>query len=119
VAAAEASLAKRFDDRVSAGVSPPVSGDATPDGAEVFAVVTLSRNQTVKCSIGAELLLRIGTAAVVGETPGLVDSTDGATLPGGGDMLVNHLYMVTIEGNGLKATSDTVKVMIRGTYTVS
>ncbi|MDR1298788.1 MAG: hypothetical protein LBJ84_00865 [Oscillospiraceae bacterium] len=120
IAAAEADLVKRFDDAVASGAAAPSVPDAShAGGADVFAVVTLSRGQTVKCSIGAELLLRIGGAASVGEAPGLVDSTGGTTLAEGGELAVNHLYMVTIDGNGIKASSDTVKVMIRGDHTVT
>lgn len=120
IAAAETELTKRFNETVTSGAASPAS-PAAPDseGAEAFAVVTLSRGQTVKCSVGAELLLRIGGAASVGEAPGLVDSTGGTTLADGGDLAVNHLYMVTIDGNGIKASSDTVKVMIRGDYAVT
>jgi hypothetical protein len=114
---AKKELEKRLDESVTSGTP----GAATPEvsEADVFSVVTLSRGQSVKCSVGVELLLRIGTAAAAGETPGLVDSTGGSTLAAGGALTVNHLYMVTIEGNGLKATSDTVKVMIRGSYAIT
>ena len=30
----------------------------------------------------------------------------------------NHLYMMTIEGRGVKAGSGTVKVLVRGSYTI-
>jgi hypothetical protein len=115
--AAKKELEKRFDDSVTSGTP----GAASPEvgEADVFSVVTLSRGQSVKCSVGVELLLRIGTAAAVGESPGLVDSTGGSTLAAGGALTANHLYMVTIEGNGFKATADTVKVMIRGSYTIT
>ncbi|MDR1588700.1 MAG: hypothetical protein LBS51_00720 [Oscillospiraceae bacterium] len=114
---AKGDLARRFDESVSSGAQRPTSPEVSE--ADVFSVVTLSRGQSVKCSVGVELLLRIGTATAAGEAPGLVDSTQGATLASGGGLTANHLYMVTIEGNGIKATADTVKVMIRGSYTVT
>jgi hypothetical protein len=45
--------------------------------------------------------------------------TGGGTLNSGGSLTANHLYLVTIEGGGLKATASTVMVLIRGPYTVS
>ncbi|MDR1217811.1 MAG: hypothetical protein LBJ99_04390 [Oscillospiraceae bacterium] len=115
IAAAEAELTKKLSDSLASGSAQP----AAPGAGPVFSVVTLSRGQTVSCSIGAELLLRIGSASAVGGAPGLVDSTGGTTLAAGGALTANHLYMVTIEGNGIKADADSVKVMIRGGYTVT
>ena len=66
-----------------------------------------------------ELLLRSGTATCVSDSsPGLVDMTDGATLANGGALKANHLYLATIEGRGVRA-STAVTIMVRGEYTVS
>jgi hypothetical protein len=48
-----------------------------------------------------------------------VDTTAGGCLDSGGSLSANHLYLVTIDGGGLKATASTVKVLARGSYTVS
>ena len=40
------------------------------------------------------------------------------TLNDGGSLAVNHLYMATIEGRSVTADSDTVKVLVRGGYTI-
>lgn len=91
---------------------------STENGA--FAVLTLTNGQTVKCGAGCEILLRVGTAAVeAGDTPGLVDTTDGTVLENGGVLTQNHLYMATIEGHGIRATAATVKVLVSGSYTIS
>jgi hypothetical protein len=121
ITAAAAELARKFEEAIASGAASGAAPPAAPapGDADVFAVVTLSRGQTAKCSVGTELLLRIGGAASVGEAPGLVDSTGGTTLADGGALSANHLYMVTIEGNGIKATTDTVKIMIRGEYSVT
>ncbi len=95
------------------------SGGTSGGESASFTLVTLSRDQTVRCSVGTEILLRIGTAAAVGSTPAMVDSTTGTTLTEGNAVETNHMYMVTIQGNGLKATSGTVKFLIRGAYTIS
>ena len=65
-----------------------------------------------------EFLLRSGTATCVSDTsPGLVDMTAGTTLAGGGALTANHLYLATIEGRGVKA-STAVTLLVRGTYSI-
>lgn len=85
-----------------------------------FAVVDLAKGQTLTGSIGCEVMLRVGNARCVAPSaPGLIDETDGKTLNGGGALVRNHLYMMTIDGRGVQATSDTVKVLVRGSYTIA
>ena len=70
--------------------------------------------------IGCEVMLRIGSASCVASAaPGLIDETAGTTLNGGGSLAANHLYMMTIEDRGVQANSDTVKLLVRGSYTLS
>ncbi|MGE4485575.1 MAG: hypothetical protein AB7C97_10750 [Oscillospiraceae bacterium] len=106
------SLTSLFDTKLK-NTTPVSTGD-------VFSVVSLSSGQTVSCSPGAEIMLRIGTAVSSGSSsPRLVDMTDGSSVAGSGSALVkNHLYMATIDGNGIKATAA-AKILIRGTYKVS
>ena len=40
-------------------------------------------------------------------------------LGNGGALAANHLYMMTIEGRGVKAGSDTTKLLVRGSYTIA
>ena len=82
-------------------------------------VETLEAGQTLICRRGAELLLRIGSAKVVAEyNPGLVDTGSADSLNDGDALAENHLYLVTINGNGVRAV-DTVKIVVRGEYTIS
>ena len=84
-----------------------------------FSVVTLSKGQVLTGDIGCEVMLRVGSATcVAASTPGLVDETSGSTLSGGGALAANHLYMMTVENRGVKAGADTVKLLVRGTYTI-
>ena len=88
------------------------------DGAD-FRVVTLQNGQTLSAQVGCEVMLRIGSASASGpDSPVLVDTTSGTTLENGGAMVKNHLYMITIVNNGLKATADGTKVLVSGSYTV-
>ena len=89
-------------------------------GGANFQVVTLSKGQTLHPQIGCEVMLRVGSAScVASSSPGLIDSTDGTTLNDGGALKTNHLYLATIEDRGVLAGSATVKVLVRGGYTVS
>ena len=88
-------------------------------GSANYAVVTLSAGQVLEMDIGCEVMLRVGSASCDSpSSPGLIDSTGGTTLDDGGSLAVNHLYMATIEGRSVTADSDTVKVLVRGGYTI-
>lgn len=111
------SILERVDQKIA-----QQTGQALPGGASSasFAVVTLSQGQTLTGDVGCEVMLRIGSAVCVSSSdPGLIDETAGSTLANGGALVQNHLYMMTIEGRGVRATADTTKVMARGSYTVS
>ena len=83
-----------------------------------YQVVNLSAGQTITGGAACEFLLRSGTATCVSDTsPGLVDMTAGTTLAGGGALTANHLYLATIEGRGVKA-STAVTLLVRGTYSI-
>ena len=92
---------------------------ASPGPADVFTVVTLRRNQSLTCSVGTEIMLRIGSANGRGTAPALVNYTSGATISAGSALTFNNMYLVTIEGNGITATSDNTRVLVRGSYRVS
>ena len=88
--------------------------------ASVFTVVTLSSGQVLTGDIGCEVMLRVGTATCVSpSSPGLIDETAASTLNNGGALVQNHLYMMTIEGRGVRATADTTKLLVRGSYTIA
>jgi len=101
-------------------IAKEVSGTLeTSGGGDTFSVVTLSNGQVLTGEIGCEVMLRVGNAVCTSPSaPGLIDETNASTLNSGGALLQNHMYMMTIEGRGVKATSDTVKVLVRGGYTV-
>ena len=82
-------------------------------------MVTLSEGQTLTGDIGCEVMLRVGGAVCVSPSdPGLIDETTASTLANGGALVQNHLYMMTIEGRGVRATAA-AKVLARGSYTVT
>lgn len=91
----------------------------TGGSAAVFTVVTVPAGKSLVGGVGAEFLLRGGGAVcVAASAPGLIDTSGGGTLPAGGALLANHLYLSTAEGRGLKATSQAT-VLVRGSYTIA
>lgn len=113
---------KELNAQIDRKIADAVGSVSSESGgtAATFTVVTLSNGQTLTGEIGCEVLLRVGTATcVAASSPGLVDETAGGTLAGGKALTTNHLYMMTIENRGVKATAATVKLMVRGTYTIA
>ena len=96
------------------------TASGTSGTAAAFTVVTLSKGQVLTGDIGCEVMLRVGTTACVSpSSPGLIDESAAVTLNNGGALIQNHLYMMTIEGRGVKATAATTKLLVRGTYTIA
>ena len=90
-------------------------------GSGEFTLLTLKSGQTVTCAVGTELLPRFGEVrayAYDSADVALVDTTNAATVKSGAALSANHLYMVTILGNGFTAAADNTKVLICGTYTI-
>lgn len=90
------------------------------DGESVsFELVTMTKGQVMALDLGAELMLRVGTAKVnSGVNPALIDISTGGTLNKGSSLTKNHLYMATMVDRTVTATADTVKLLVRGGYTV-
>ena len=114
--AREEALREDLGERISA--LEAAAGIASPESRD-YTVETFLDGETVICQRGTEILLRIGEAEVVASNrPGLVDTSSTGELNDGERLEKNHLYMVTINGNGFRAVG-TVKAVIRGDYTVS
>ena len=85
-----------------------------------YTLVTLAQGQVMQMEVGCEVLLRVGSASVQADSsPALIDLSAGGTADGGAALEKNHLYMSTIEGRTLTADAATVKVLVRGGYTVA
>ena len=89
-----------------------------PSGGASYQVVNLSAGQTITGGAACEFLLRSGTATCVSDTSGR------RGLPGWHPrqrrpcrLTANHLYLATIEGRGVKA-STAVTLLVRGTYSI-
>ncbi len=89
-------------------------------GGDSYQVITLSKGQKIVGKVGCEIILRIGTAeCAAASTPGLVNATTGSTIDSGKALEKNNVYVVSIADNGIKATASTVKVLVRGSYTIA
>ena len=120
------SILQKVDQKIAARnsqIAQQLGGQAggTASGtAASFTVVTLTKGQTLTGDSGCEVMLRVGTATCVSpSSPGLIDETSAGTLNNGGALVQNHLYMMTIEGRGVKATAATTKLLVRGDYTIA
>ena len=101
-------------------IAQQMGGQSTSGTTAAFTVVTLSKGQVLTGDIGCEVMLRVGTASCVSpSSPGLIDESAAVTLNNGGALVQNHLYMMTIEGRGVKATAAATKLLVRGTYTIA
>lgn len=113
-----AELEGKFSQAIAAAGPGSGTGQGTAAGA-VFSVVTLSRGQVLTGDVGCEMMLRVGSASCGGtDSVGLIDESDASTLSGGRALEKNHLYMVTISTRSVVAASDSVKLLVRGPYTV-
>lgn len=111
----ERELRKAIDD-----YQEKLNQQQTQTGSETYVVVTLAKDQKLELGVGCEVMLRIGSAVVSSNTePALIDVSSGGSLSNGSGLTANHLYVATIADRYLTATADTVKVLVRGVYTVS
>lgn len=112
----------KVDERIAErnkDIAKEVTGTSGTASGDTFSVVTLSNGQVLIGDIGCEVMLRVGSAVCTSPSaPGLIDETSASTLNNGGALQQNHMYMMTIENRGVKAASDTVKVLVRGSYTI-
>ena len=95
------------------------SREARAVSASTFQLVTLEAGQILSGDRGIELILRIGEVSVSAQnSPGLVDTTTGGSLEDGQGLEKNHLYMITIPDNGIRAKDHAV-LLVRGAYVIN
>ena len=116
-------ILNKVDEKIAARNSQIVQqlgGTMGSSTSSTFTVVTLTSGQVMTGEIGCAVMLRIGAAVcVASSSPGLIDETTAGTLNNGGALAQNHLYMMTIEGRGVKATAATTKLLVRGSYSIA
>ena len=119
-AARQSELSKSFTDQITQYRSDMEAITGTGSGSAAYTLVTLSAGQTMSLEVGCEVLLRIGSVTVTApDSPALVDMSTGGTLSSGSALQTNHLYMATIADRTLTPTTGTVKLLVRGSYSVA
>ena len=115
------SIMERVDQKIAArNAQLGISAGSGASAASNFTVVTLTSGQVLTGDIDCEVMLRVGTAVCVSpSSPGLIDETAATALNNGSALVQNHLYMMTIEGRGVRATTATTKLLVRGSYTIA
>lgn len=117
-AARQAELKTSFDAQINQYLLQ--AGQGGQGSSAGYTLVTMTSGQVMRLDVGCEVLLRVGTASVQSsDSPALIDLSSGGTVNSGASLTKNHLYMSTIEGRTLTATAGTVKVLVRGGYTVA
>lgn len=107
----QAELTEQFNQAVAQG------GGGTASAS--YTVVTLNPGQRMNLDLGAEVMLRVGSAvAGAAVNPALVDITTGGNLNSGEGLAQNHLYLATMTDHYITAGGGTVKVLVRGGYSV-
>lgn len=115
----QAELQQSFQSQINQYLLQAGQGGQGGGSSAGYTLVTMTSGQVMHLDVGCEVLLRIGSATVQSsDSPALIDLTGGGTVGSGTSLTKNHLYMSTIEGRTLTATAGTVKVLVRGGYTV-
>ncbi len=112
-------LMPQIKEYVEAKISE-VSSGGEAQSSESFKVVNMTAGQTMICSAGAELILRMGSAGIIAtEKGGIADTTAGFDLSHGTAMPSNHLLIVPLsDGRGIVANNDVI-VMVKGGYKIN
>ena len=112
-------IMKRVDGKIAERDKKLAGQGVGSAAASSFQTVELAKGQILTGSMGCEIMLRDGKATCASQlSPGMVDETTGQTVKTGGALSLNHLYMMTEEGPGVQAASNSAKLMVRGTYSV-
>jgi hypothetical protein len=109
------SLQAKIDDLEDSVAS---GGNNSPSSNE-FAIVEIKAGQKIICESGTELILRQGTAFVIGsDLGGISDVTKGSDIKDGKPIIANHFMLVPrSDGRGV-TTADSALFMVRGAHEV-
>ena len=108
-------MIKTRGDEIAAKIGENSGGNDAP--ADAFKIVVLGAGQKLLLKEGSELLVREGTALIIGDA--LSNATKGETAAVGSAALVNNMYLAGAANSGIQATDGTVKVLVRGEYTIA
>lgn len=106
-----------YIDNAVAGIKPSDKETASA----TFEVVNVKAGTTIVSGAGTEMILRMGSASVIGsDRGGISDVTGGCDLANGVAVPSNHLLIVPLDdGRGVKiSTKGDAILMIKGKYSV-
>ncbi len=95
--------------------------DSSGTASAGWEIVEITNGQAIYAVSTCELILRSGSAVCIAPdaTQGIADITDGVEIYNGQNLTKSHLCMIPRgDGRGIKATHESVYVMIRGEYTI-
>lgn len=82
-------------------------------------VVTIPAGKTLTGDAGCQVVLRSGGATCVASgSPGLINLTTAESLANGGSLQANSLYLISVDGRGVKAGSSGATVLASGSYVI-
>lgn len=100
-------------------IAAKAAAKVSSGSAESWNVIKVPSGKTLTGKVGCQVMLRIGSASCVSSgSTGLIDVSDGSVLGPGGALKTNHLYMVTIDGRGVKASGDAT-LLVKGSYSIN
>lgn len=99
-------LLKQVEDKIAQHEKASVPGQEA-----AFRTVEVKSGKTVELSAGAQVVLRSGKAA---SKDLLTDLTDAAGLTGTGELVENHLYLATADGQSITASEKTTLMVLGG-----
>jgi len=111
-------ISKSYVDNV---LKPEIYEYVDAKASEGFVVVNVPKGKTVICGAGTEMILRMGSAEVIGSARGgIADVTMGVDLADGIAVPSNHMLIVPLDdGRGVKIDANTEAIlMIKGKYTI-
>lgn len=111
-------VTKSYVDKVLSNLKQYV--DSKPSSSSGWEIVYMEQGQQLIGDKGTEMILRSGIAAVVDEgNGGLADITEGKDIVNGENVMQNHLLIIPRDdGRGVKAETNNVILLIKGSYTV-
>ena len=93
----------------------------TDTGSSAFEVIELKKGDAIYAVSACEIMLRSGKAVCIAPDAkqGIADYTSGEEILNGASFTKNHMCLIPRgDGRGLKATSESVFIMVRGDYTL-
>ena len=113
-------LAKNLSDQITQYKQDIAAIGSGSGSSASYTLVTLTSGQTMALDVGCEVMLRVGAATASAATsPALIDVSTGGTINSGVALTQNHLYMATIADRTIKPAAATVKLLVRGGYSVA